>query len=292
MEYQKIINLLGNIPDKVTRFIAKNWIKVYDQSGTAKDRYKPGKQIKIKTPLLRSDLCDYSDAYIVVEETITIEGANKRDRKSKSLAFKFNAPFISCISKRNGVLIENAEELDIAMAMFNLIEYSKNYRKTTGSLWNYYRDEPNDSPADDYNSDPITNPASFKYKSSIIGKTPNNDNDKNNVIEGVKIVVPVKHLGNFWNSLYLPLINCEVNIILTWFKDCVLTDLTTTAAALAQEVNPARPAIAAPTGATFKITNPKLYVPVVTLSAENDSKLLEQLKAGFKRTIKWNKYRS
>ena len=99
MEYQKITNLLGNIPDKVPRFITKKWIEVHDQSGTAKDRYKLSKQKRFKTSMLRSDLCD--SAYIIVKGTITVDGTNNRDKKNRSLAFKNNAPFISCISKIN-----------------------------------------------------------------------------------------------------------------------------------------------------------------------------------------------
>ena len=87
--------------------------------------------------MLRSDLCDFSDAYIVVKAIITVTGINNRSRKNRPLAFKNNAPFISCISKINNMLIDNAQDLDIAMPMYNLIEYSKNYRKTTSSLWNY-----------------------------------------------------------------------------------------------------------------------------------------------------------
>ena len=90
----------------------------------------------------------------------------------------------------------------------------------------------------------------------------------------------------------MPLINCEVSLALTWSENCVLTDITTQAAVAAQGNNPARPAINAPTNATFKITNTKLYVSVVTLSTENDKNLLEQIRTGFKRTVKWNKYRS
>ena len=140
MEYQKITNLLGNTSDKVPRFITKKWIEVYDQSGEA---YNTNKQIRFKTSMLRSDLCDYSNAYI------TVEGANNRDKKSRLLAFKNNAPFISCNSKISGVLIENAEDLDIVMPMYNLLEYSKNYSKTSRSLWNYYRDELTDETNDD-----------------------------------------------------------------------------------------------------------------------------------------------
>ena len=85
--------------------------------------------------------------------------------KNKTVAFKNNAPFINCISKVNGVKIYNAEHSDVVMPMYNLLEYSKSYRKTTGSLWNYYRDEP---------SNPLSsNSESFKYKTSIIGNTYN-----------------------------------------------------------------------------------------------------------------------
>ena len=121
------------------RFITKKWIKVYDQSG---ETYNPNKQIRFKTSMLRFDLCDYSDAYIVVKGDITVLRGNN-DAYDKKIASKNNAPFISCISKINNTLINNAEDLDIVMPMYNLPEYSKNYRRTTGSLWNYYRDEPN-----------------------------------------------------------------------------------------------------------------------------------------------------
>ena len=178
--------------------------------------------------------------------------------------------------------------------MYNLLEYSKNYRKTTVSLWNYYRDEPSDFPANNCNGNPVASSASFKYKTSITGKTSNanQENGVNTEQENTKIkknldiVVPLKYLSNFWRPLDIPLINCEVSLILTWSENCVLTDIKT------QTARGTRVAINAPTNATFKITDTKLYVPVVTLSTENDKKLLEQLRTGFKRTIKWNKYRS
>ena len=104
--------------------------------------------------MLRSDLCDFSDTYIVVKLTITLTrnaGRGFVDIRNRFLAFKNNAPFTNCISKFNNVLIDNAEDLDVVMRMHNLIEYSKNYRRTTGSLWNYYRDEPNNPlPNDDF----------------------------------------------------------------------------------------------------------------------------------------------
>ena len=135
MEYQHT-NLLGNIPNKVPRFITKKWIEVHDQSGTAENRYKPRKQINFKTSMLRSDLCDFSDAHIVVIGKITAASADN-DAYDKKLAFKNNAPFINCATKINNTLIDNEVDLDIVIPMNNLIEYSKSYRKTTGTLWNY-----------------------------------------------------------------------------------------------------------------------------------------------------------
>ena len=192
------------------------------------------------------------------------------------MAFKNNAPFINRISKNSGVQIDNAEDLDVVMPMYNLLEYSKNYRKTTGSLWNYYRDEPSNSLS--------SNSESFKYKTSItvnaynlgVGDT---GYDANKVGKSeTEVVIPLKHLSNFWRTLNIPLINCELELILTWSKNCVLTDMTA-ANNLQTELE-------------FQIIDTKLYVPVVTLSKENDKNLLEQLISGFYRTVKWNKYRS
>ena len=155
--------------------------------------------------------------------------------------------------------------------MYNLLEYSKNYRKTTGTLGYYYRDEP---------SNPLSsNPESFKYKTSITGNTYNvgaadAGYDANRVGKNkTEVVIPLKHLSNFSKNLNIPLINCEIKLILTWSKNCVLADMTAAN-------NP-------PTGVEFQITDIKLYVPVVTLSKENDKKLLEQLKSGFNKTVKW-----
>ena len=107
----------------------------------------------------------------------------------------------------------------------------------------------------------------------------------------VEIAVPLKHLNNFWKTLDIPLINCEVSLALHWSANCVITSLEKRLVTAAQGNNPAV-YDDSPTNATFKITGCKLYVPVVTSSAENDNKLLEQLITGYKRTIKWNKYRS
>ena len=214
--------------------------------------------------MLKSSLCEYSDAYILVKGTITITGAGadaaarQADERDKGAAFKNCAPFTNCISEINNTQVDNAKDIDIVMPMYNLIEYSDNYAKTTGSLWQYFRDEPDDNLADS---------ESFKSKIKITGKTPDDDNEKD-----VEIMVPLKYLSNFWRTLEMPLINCEVNLILTWSSACVITNST---------------------GAgTFEITDTKLYVPVVTLSIQENAKSLQQLKSGFKRVINWNKYLS
>ena len=132
MEYQKITNLLDTKSDNVPRFITKKWIEVHDQSGNAEDRYKPSKQIRFKTSMLRSDLCDYSDAYVVVKGDITLTETNGRgiiDVRNRFLAFKNNAPFTNCISKINNVLIDSAEYLDVVIPMYNLLDYSKKYKR-------------------------------------------------------------------------------------------------------------------------------------------------------------------
>ena len=134
MEYQIILNVLHTTSDNVSRFNIKKWIEVLDQSGKI---YNTKKQIRFKTSMLQSELCDYSDAYIVVRGTIN--GTDSKNKAhDKKLAFKNNAPFISCISKISKTLIDNAEDLDIVMPKYNLIEHTKNYSKTSGGLWNYY----------------------------------------------------------------------------------------------------------------------------------------------------------
>ena len=235
--------------------------------------------------MLRSDLFDFSDAYIAVKGVLAVTNLDD-GKRNKVVAFKNNAPFINCISKINVVQIDNAEDLDVVMPMYNLLEFSKNYRKTTGSLWNYYRDEP---------SNPLSsNSESFKYKTSITGNTYNvGDGEAGYNADKVgkketEIVVPLKHLNNFWRPLNIPLMNCEIELILTWSKNCALADMAVRAAA----DNNDPPAIAASTVLEFQIRDTNLHVSAVTLSKENDKDFLELLKSGFKRTVKWNKYRS
>ena len=249
--------------------------------------------------MLRSNLCDYSDAYILVKGTITVTapGVNKnanniRDKRNRPLIIKNNAPFVSCITRINGELIEDADDLDIVMPIYNLLEYSKNYRKTIGSLYNYYRNELSDD-ADDNNfaNINVVNSEAFKYKNKITGNTysvdagtQGYDVNKNGTQE-VELAIPLKYLGNFWRALNIPLISCEVSLELKWNKNCVITSLEQRDIGGGNRDN-------APTGATFAINDCKLYVPAVTLSKDDEIKLLTNLKSGFKREIIWNKYRS
>ena len=128
MEFQKIVNLLDITSDNedLPKYVTKKWIEVFDQS---EKNYNPNKEIRIKRPMLRSDLCDFSDAYIVVKGDITDEGNNNANKHNKNLVFKNNAPFINCITKINGIKIDNTEDLNVVIPMYNLLEYNKNYKK-------------------------------------------------------------------------------------------------------------------------------------------------------------------
>ena len=187
MEYQKIVNLIDDASNQSSKFRTRNWVEINDESRGA---YNVNSQIKFKTTMLKSSLCDYIDAYILIKGTITIAGAGAHDaarqvdERDKGLSFKNCAPFINCISEINNTQIDNAKPIDIVMPMYNLIEYSDNYTKTSGSLWQYFRDEPDDNNIEDSES--------FKAKIKIAGKTPNNDNEKD-----VEIMVPLKYLSNF-----------------------------------------------------------------------------------------------
>ena len=174
------------------------------------------------------------------------------------MVFKNNAPFIIYISKINGIKIDNAEDLDVVMPMYNLLEYSKNYRKLTGSLWNYYRDELNSSTDDNEIMLSIINSESFDYKANFME---NGVTDNNLTKNNAKIVIPLKHLSDFWKSLNIPLINCEVELIFTCFKNCVLISKSTRDADY--NANPIIYEIDDPENAIFQITDTKLYVIVV-----------------------------
>ena len=248
MEYQKIANLIDDTSNQPSKFRTTNWVEINDESRGA---YNVNSQIKFKTTMLESSLCDYRDAYIFVKGTISANNtaaagaaagaaANNTNRK---VIFKNCAPFTNCISEINNTQIDNAKDIDIVMPMYNLIEYSDNYAKATGRLWQYCKGIPAQDNNDEITEFTAGNPTdSFNFKVKITGRT-GDDGTKN-----VEIMVPLKYLSNFWRTLEMPLINCEVNLILTWSSTCVL---------IATNIPNQN--------ATFAITDTKLYVPVVTL---------------------------
>ena len=271
MKYQKIANLIDDTSNQPSKFRTRNWVEINDESRGA---YNVNSQIKFKTTMLKSSLCDYSDAYILVKRTISVnntaaDGAAANNTNEK-LIFINCAPFTNCISEINNTQIDNAKDIDIVMPMYNLIEYSDNYAKTSGSLQQYCKDIPArdaNNITEEFTGGNTTD--SFNFKVKITGQT-GNDGTKD-----VEIIVPLKYLSNFWRTLEMPLINCEVNLILTWSSTCVLV-----ASNILNQ------------NATFAITDTKLYVPAVTLSTQENTKFLQQLKLGFKRVINWNKYLS
>ena len=271
MEYQKMANSIDDASNQPSKFRTRNVVEINDESRGA---YNVNSQIKFKTTMLKSSLCDYSDEYILVKGTISVNNtaaqgaaANNTNRK---VIFKNCAPFANCISEINNTQIDNAKDIDIVMPMYNLIEYSDNYAKATGRLWQYCKDIPaqnnnNEIIAFDVNN--LTD--SFNFKAKFIGQTGNNGT------KDVEIMVPLKYFSNFWRTLEMPLINCEASLILTWSSTCVIV------ATGVQNQN-----------ATFAITDTKLYVPVVTLSTQENTKFFQQLKSDFKRVINWNKHLS
>ena len=270
MEYQKIANLIDHTSSQSSKFRTKNWVEINDES---KGTYNFNSQIKFKTTMLKSSLCDYSDAYILVKGTITVNNTAAADANAnntnKKVIFKNCAPFTDCISEINNTQVDNAKDIDIVMPMYDLIEYSDNYAKTSGSLWKYCLDKPalNNGAIVDFEDGHLSN--SFNFKAKITGQTGNDGK------ENVEIMVPLKYLSNFWRTLEMPLINCEINLNLTWSSTCVIVSTNN-----------------ANQGETFTITDTRLYVSVVTLSTQEKAKLLQQLKSGFKRVINWNKYLS
>ena len=213
-------------------------------------------------------MCDYAEAYILVDGTMRGTGGNNNTR----LALKNCAPFTKCNLEINDEHVDTAENLDIVMPMYNLIEYTDNYQDSSATFYIYKPDEPPEANAiDDLTAN---NLSSFKYKISLLGDR--------NVVGGivrlnVKIVVPLKYLSNSFRSLEMPLINCKIKLNLTWKKECVLsTDVG---------------------DAVFIINDTKMYVPVVTLSKKDNKDFIEQQNdkrkgKGFQRSIYWNEYKT
>ena len=198
METQKIVNLLNGSDNENSKFATKKWYVIDSES---KGNYSHENPIKFLTSSLESSLCDYSDAYILVTGNIAIAGGDDNTKVS----FKNCAPFEKCRTEINGTFVDDAQHINIAMPVCKIIEYSDNYSDTSDSLRQFERDKIEENV--DLTAD---NSSSFKYKSNFIGDT---DADGANTEKGgVKIVIPLKGLSNFWRSLEIPLINCKVEL--------------------------------------------------------------------------------
>ena len=261
MENQKIINLLDKIDTDSKHFATKKWYIINDENntnyGVDKDTGANNPDtIKYDTNVLKPNLCDYAEAYILVDGKIRgIPGAPVGDPAAVPalnlirLALKNCAPFTKCNLKINNEHVDTAENLDIVIPMYNLIEYSDNYQDSAATLYQHKRDEP---PDDIANNLAVNNSSSFKYKVELLG----NPAVANNVVTlNVNVVVPLKYLSNFFRSLEMPLINCKIKLNLTWKKEWVLSS---------NDGN-----------AVFIINDTKLYVPVVTLSKEDNKGFIE-----------------
>ena len=272
MENQQIINLLDKIDADSKHFATKKWHIINDENNTNDGMNKDTgadnlDTIKYDTRVLKPNLCDYAEAYILVDGTIRATNAVNATR----LALKNCAPFTKCNLEINDKHVDTAENLDIVMPMYNLIEYSDNYQDSSATLYQYNRDEP---PEDDAVANlTADNSDSFKYKIKLLGNVTEVAGNAAGVRRlNVKVFVPLKYLSNFFRSLEMPLINCKIKLNLTWKKECVLS-----------------------TGAgeaVFIINDTKLYVPVVTLSKEDNKDFMEQKYERFQRSIYWNEYKT
>ena len=270
MQNQKIINLLYKIDTNSKHFATKKWHIINDENntnyGVNKDTGTDNPdtiRYKYDTRVLKPNLCDYAEAYILIDGTIRAAAADANTR----LALKNCAPFAKCNLEINDEHVDTAETLDITMSMYNLIEYSDNYQDSSATPYQYKRDEPlEDDAVADLTAD---NSSSLKYKISLLG----NPVVANNIARiNVKVVVPLKYLSKFFRSLEMPLINCKIKLNLTWKKECVLST---------DDGN-----------AVFIINDTKMYVPVVTSSKEDNKDFIDQQNKGFQRYIYWNEYKT
>ena len=211
MENQKIINLLDKFDTDSKHFATKKWYIINDENNT---NYGVNKDtgannpdtIKYDTRVLKPNLCDYAEAYLLVDGTIRGTGGNNNNR----LVLKNCAPFTKCNLEINDEHVDTAENLDITMSMYHLIEYSDNYQDSSATLYQYKRDEPPEANAiNDLTTDTLS---SFKYKVNLSG---NPVLDGNIAKRSVKVVAPLKYLSNFFISLEMPLINCKIKLNLT-----------------------------------------------------------------------------
>ena len=201
MKTQKIVNLLNGSDNENSKYATKKWYIIDTETN---GYYLPDTEIKFLTGSLESSLCDYSDVYILVAGNINVTGGDANTK----VALKSCSPFKKCRTEINETFVDNAEHFNIAMPMYNLIEYIDNFSDTSGSLQQFKRDEQPINNNEAFINIPAENSSSFKYKSNFIDDT--DVDEANRKKEGINIVVPLKYLGSFWRSLEMSLINCKV----------------------------------------------------------------------------------
>ena len=281
MESQKIINLLDHIDEDDPRFETKKWYIVNDHNNGNDGKGDDVQSIvKFNTEMVKSFLCDYSDAYILVTGNIKVEAADDDTR----VAIKNFHSFTRASFKLNNEQLDTADNLDLTMELYNMFEWSENYADTAGSLYQYKR--PKQNKVNNVLADlTVNDSSSFKYQSGLVQKqlkTRNSETADANidpnfnaacrVWENIKIVVPLKYVSNFFRSLELHLINTKLCMELNWKKRSVLSSIGQ--------------------NAIFQITKGELYIPVVTLNTEINNKLSRLSSEGFERTVVWNEYKS
>ena len=263
METQNIVDLLNDSNNESPKFATRKWYIINDQNnGQCGRGNENDSTIKVETKVIKPNLCDYSDAYILVTGDTKVADV----AANTNVAFKNCALFTRCITHINDEHVETAENLDIIMPMYNLIEYSDNYADSSGSLYQFKRDESPINDAENPLNVASDNSTSFKYKASLLGKATDADgNDRS--IKNTKIVVPLKYLSNFSRSLEMSLINCKIHLELNWNNNCVMYGTDTYAGG--DNANNRE--------TTFQITSTKLYVPIVTLSTKDNINLTKHL---------------
>ena len=214
METQKIVNLLNGSSNENSKLATKKWYVIDSES---KGKYSDENEITFLTNSLESSLGDYSDAYILVAGNITVTGGNTNTK----VAFKNCAPFKNSRTEISDTFVDYAGFINIAMPMYNLTEQGDHYSDTSGSLWQFIRDEQPTNNNGAFIDITAENSSSLKYQSNLINNTI--VDGANSKKEGVKTAVPLKYLSNFWRSLEMPLINCKVELSLKWYENCILS---------------------------------------------------------------------
>ena len=262
------MNLLNEASD--SKFVTRKWNIVNGQSNA---NYGVGIEITYNTKISKSNLCEYNNAYILVRGDIIVVAVH-----ATQVAFKNCAPFTKCITKIDETKIDDAEDLDLVMPMYRLLEYYSNCSDAASTLWFCSKGEGTNFNNDIVNIDAFK---SLKCKAKLLGNTvaQPNLNQANGILKDASIVVPLKYLSNFWRSREIPLINCKIELKLRWTKHCVLS-------VFVNENDNANNADS--NNIIFTIKNTKLYIPVVILSAKDNQKLSRLPSKGFERLLYWS----